>query len=98
MYFLVGLRRTKDEPDPITIMVYRLSRRVHFIKSIGTDGAVNVANAFFKDICKHQGLLDANVSDRDKKFRSGIRERVMEKSGSATDNFIETATKNGWRL
>ena len=79
--FIVSLPKTKDGYDAITTWVDRLTRRVHFIKSRGTDTAEDVANAFFSNIFKLHGLPDNVVSDRDRNFTSKFWDCLMELCG-----------------
>lgn len=68
--FIVKLPKTKNGFDCITTWVDRLSRRVHFFPSREENTAVDVGNAFFRNIFQHHGLPDSIVSDRDPKFTS----------------------------
>ena len=79
--FIVSLPLTKNGFDCITTWVDRLSRRVHFIPSKESDTAVDVANAFFKNVFKNHGMPDSIVSDRDPKFKSKFWQRLMELCG-----------------
>ena len=79
--FIVSLPKTKNGYDSITTWVDRLTRRVHFIPSKGNDTAVDVANAFFRNLFQHHGMPDSIVSDRDPKFKSRFWQRLMELCG-----------------
>ena len=61
--FIVKLPKTKNGFDCITTYVDRLSRRVHFVPSVESDSAVDVANTFFSHIFKLHGIPDSIVSD-----------------------------------
>lgn len=79
--FIVSLPKTKNGFDSITTWVDRLTRRVHFIPSKNNDSAVDVANAFFRNLFQHHGMPDNIVSDRDPKFKSKFWQRLMELCG-----------------
>ncbi len=68
--FIVQLPKTKNGYDSIKTYINRLSRKVHFIPSKGSDAAVDVTNAFFGNLFKHHGMPENIVSYRDPKFTS----------------------------
>ncbi len=59
----------------------RLSGRVHFILSMESDLAVDVADTFFSHIFKLHGIPDSIESDRDPKFASKFWKRLIELCG-----------------
>ena len=76
--FIVSLPKTRNGLDAIATWVDRLSRRVHFLPSRGTDTAVEAAKAFFANIFKLHGLPDNLVTDRDPKFTSKFWSHLMK--------------------
>ena len=75
---IVKLSKTRNGFDSITTYVDRLSIRVHFIPSKDTDTVVDVADSFFSNSLKHNGIPDSIVSDKDPKFTSKFLKRLME--------------------
>ena len=70
MDFMVQLPKTPRNHDAITVFVDKLSKRAHFIPSITTASAADVARQYHNTIFCHHGMPTTIISDRDSKFTS----------------------------
>ena len=76
--FIVKIPKTKNVYNSITTVVSKLTRGVRFTPSKDTDTAVDVANSFFNNIVKLNGLPDSIVPYRDSKFMSIFWGQLMK--------------------
>ena len=70
MDFIVALPRTPRGNDAIMIIVYRLSKMAHFVACHNCDDATYIADLFFQEIVRLNGISRTIISDRDTKFLS----------------------------
>ena len=82
MDFIVQLPKTKTGKDCIVVFVDRLSKMVHFVSTVTTATAPDVAEIFINNIFKLHGLPKVIVSDRDAKFTSNFWKAFMRKMGT----------------
>ncbi|KAA3464163.1 Transposon Ty3-I Gag-Pol polyprotein [Gossypium australe] len=80
--FVLELPRTKTGKDSIYFVVDRFSKMSHFIACTKTDGAVHIANLFFREIIRLHGILRTFVFDRDAKFLSYFWRSLWGKIGT----------------
>jgi transposase InsO family protein len=82
MDFIVQLPCTKKGYDAILVVVDRLSKRVHFIPTLTTATAPDVAKLFFDQVFRLHGLPKIIVSDRDPKFISKFWKDLFRQLGT----------------
>ena len=68
MDFITELPLTKDGHDCIFVIVDRLTKMVHFIPTVTTLSAEDVAKLYLENVFKHHGFPESIVSDRDARF------------------------------
>ena len=71
MDFITGLPKYLGK-DCIYVVVYRMTKFVHFFAVTSSFSAAQVADLFFREIFRLHGLPKSIVSDRDGRFMSAF--------------------------
>jgi hypothetical protein len=95
MDFVLGLPRTKQGRDSIFVAVDRFSKMAHFIPCHKSDDASHIAELFFKEVVRLNGIPRTIVSDRDTKFEL-LLENFVGKTWNTTSILYNMSSTNGW--
>jgi len=82
MDFITGLPTSVEGFDSILTVVDRFSKMAHFIPTVKTVTAPEVATLFVNQVFRFHGLPSSIVSDRDPKFTSEFWQALMTKLGT----------------
>ena len=69
---VTGLPKTKRGHDAIQVYVERLCKVKHFDAICSTDGAVEMAASFARNVIRLHGVPDSIISDRDPRFTASF--------------------------
>jgi hypothetical protein len=70
MHFITKFPRTSKQHDAIMVVVYKLTKIIHFIPMKVTHKETNVVDIYMREVARVHGLPKTILSDRDPKFTS----------------------------
>ena len=82
MDFITKLPTARGGYDTIFVVVDRLTKMAHFFPMKKTNGALEVAKLFVKEIFRLHGIPKSIVSDRDSKFTSNFWKATFKAIGT----------------
>lgn len=82
MDFIVQLPKSKAGLNAIAVFVDRLTKMAHFVPTVTTITATDLADLYVKEIIRLHGIPKEIISDRDSKFTSHFWKAVCEKLGT----------------
>ena len=79
--FITKLPTTRGGYDTIFVVIDHLTKMAHFFPMKKTDGALEVAKLFMKEIFQLHGMSKSIVLDRDSKFTSNFLKATFKAIG-----------------
>nr|GEU32559.1 hypothetical protein [Tanacetum cinerariifolium] len=85
MDFVTKLPKTSSGHDPIWVIVDRLTKSAHFIRTRETDSMETLTRLYIKEIVSRHGVPISNISDHDSHFTSRFWQSMQSALGTQLD-------------
>lgn len=79
---ITQLPRSKAGNDAIVVFVDKLTKMVHYVPTTTTVTAPQLASLFIREVCRHHGIPDSLLSDRDPRFTAHFWRSLWDQLGS----------------